>query len=179
MTMLRSFILVGFVCLLGCGLNSAPDVGTRSSPDETVGSGKRTVEIAENKTKTAKSNHSPQVSKPVPKIIPGKPVLIGNGLEPKQVLRGLRKKRRPFQRCYSKYLLVNPSAEGKVNLSFRIAVSGTVSEVQINDESSDSLGEPFRQCLVQVIQGIQFATPKKGEAVLVKWSPRFRAPSNK
>ena len=175
---LGSSVLVCLACFFGCGLNSSPDEGIRSSPDETVGSGKRSVEIAENKTKTAKSNHLPQVSKPVPKIIPGKPVLIGDGLEPKLVLRGLRKKRRPFQRCYSKYLLVNPSAEGKVSLSFQIAASGTVSEVQIDDESSDSLGEPFRQCLAQVIQGIQFATPKKGEAVLVKWSPRFRPPSN-
>ncbi len=90
------------------------------------------------------------VAKPSPRPTPKKRETL-----PDEYIAQIIKKQTPFfNRCYAEHLRLNPNARGRINLSFTIAPTGSVSNVRL---LGSTLKDPrLEQCTMSVIERARF-----------------------
>ena len=99
--------------------------------------------------------------------IPAETVVLGS-MDPDDIRRILRENIPQFRYCYQKELETNAGSDisGTIRLLFTIGASGSVSRAGVDGNSA--LPAPVRNCVVNVLRGIQFPRPMGGGTVEVK-----------
>ncbi len=87
----------------------------------------------------------------------------GGTLNQAALARLLRRKRSAFQYCYEKELKRNPGLRGKISIRILIAMTGRVSETEIQE---NRLGSAVARCIISKLRRIRFPKPK-GEPVSI------------
>lgn len=84
------------------------------------------------------------------------------GLTREQVMKTMQGAMSKIQNCYERALLSDDALAGRIEFEWEIAASGSVSGVEIK-KNSVAGGEQLGECVVQVIQKIQFPKATNGE----------------
>lgn len=91
----------------------------------------------------------------------GRPRVSNGYLSPAQIQRVVNRRRSAIRVCYETALQRSPNLRGRVSVSFRIGLSGSVSGARV---ASSSIGNGrVEGCVVRVVRGMRFPQPDGGE----------------
>lgn len=92
--------------------------------------------------------------------------IVGTGkLDANAISSVIKRRQSSIQRCYERYIKKNPSASGKVVVSFTIGTAGRVTNAK---SVNDSVGGGVGNCVAGEIQRMRFPRPKGGEVIVNK-----------
>lgn len=91
--------------------------------------------------------------------------MVGGKLDSNSVSDVIRRRQAAIQRCYEREIKNNPSASGKVVVSFTI---GTIGRVTSAKAVEDSVGGGVGTCVAGVVKGFRFPRPEGGEVIVNK-----------
>ena len=77
-----------------------------------------------------------------------------------------RRRRGAIQTCYERALKVNTSTEGKVSVRFTIGAAGTVTQIQVLENSTGDSG--VGTCITEKIKGWPFPPPEGGLVIVTR-----------
>lgn len=109
--------------------------------------------------------------KAAPKVIPGKPVVLG-GIDKEIIRRVIRRHRAQYRYCYQKQLQKQPTLNGKVKLKLIIGPDGKVQQAVVVDSTLKS--EPVEQCLASRAKRWVFPASKSAGMVVVTYPFIFK-----
>jgi TonB family protein len=109
------------------------------------------------------------------KITPGKTIVEGS-LSKEEIGRVIRRYLSQIKYCYEKELTRNPNLAGKVVVGFTIGGTGKVTESNVVETSLND--QTVEDCVLKIINRIQFPQPKGGGIVLVTYPFIFQASGN-
>jgi hypothetical protein len=105
------------------------------------------------------------------RIVPGKTTVVG-GLSKDVIGKVIQRHWNQIKFCYEKELQKDPNLQGKVALQFVIDGTGSVSEVNI---AEDTMGSDVADCMKRNVQRWKFPEPQGGGQVIVTYPWMFRA----
>lgn len=92
--------------------------------------------------------------------------VVGAGkLDAGSISQVIKRRQTNIQRCYEREIKKNPSASGKVVVSFTIGTAGRVTNAK---SVSDSVGGGVGNCVASEIQRMRFPRPEGGEVIVNK-----------
>lgn len=92
--------------------------------------------------------------------------VVGSGkLDPGAISQVIKRRQTNIQRCYEREIKKNPSASGKVVISFTIGTAGRVTSAK---SASDSVGGGVGACVASEIERMRFPKPDGGEIIVNK-----------
>jgi len=77
-----------------------------------------------------------------------------------------RRRRGAIQTCYERALKVNAGIEGKVSVRFTIGAAGTVTQIQVVENSTGDSG--VGACIAEKIKGWPFPPPEGGLVIVTR-----------
>ena len=93
-----------------------------------------------------------------------RPIIEGGRADLESITREIRARRKAIAACYERALKTKPTLAGKLVVRFSITAAGTISAVDIDD---DSLGAPeVGACVRAIIQRWRFAPPAEAPVEL-------------
>jgi TonB family protein len=93
-----------------------------------------------------------------------RPVIEGGHADVESIAREIRARRKAIAACYERALKARPTLAGKLVVRFAITAAGTVSAVDIDD---DTLGAPeVGACVRAIVQRWRFAPPAEAPVEL-------------
>ena len=96
----------------------------------------------------------------------GEEKVVGTGvLDPGAISRVIKRRQSQIQSCYEREIKKNPTASGKVVVTFTIGAAGRVTQSRA---SSDSVGGGVGTCVAGVIKRFRFPRPNGGEIIVNK-----------
>jgi hypothetical protein len=104
----------------------------------------------------------------VPTVRIGQPEATGD-LDKAIIRRYIKRNIQKIQYCYEKFLLGQPTAEGRVDTSFTIEPDG-----KVTSSTATGIDPLVADCVAAVIGSIEFPKPKGGGVVNVKYPFTFR-----
>jgi len=100
----------------------------------------------------------------------------GEGVfDPAAVARMIRTRRGAFRGCFAQQLRTNPTLAGRVRVSMLLEESGSVSGVQILENTTGS--DELAACVLAVIEHLRFSPGPDGGSVTFSFSLDFAPPS--
>lgn len=106
-----------------------------------------------------------------------KTVVLGS-MDPELLRKILREYLPQFRHCYQKELEVNESAQGVIDLSFRIMANGKTTNANVTSKKG-AFGRVGSDCMKKVLALIPFPAPKGGGVVDVKQPLNFFSEKSK
>ncbi len=100
-----------------------------------------------------------------------KTVVLGS-MDPELLRKILREYLPQFRHCYQKELEINEAAKGVIDLNFRIAANGAVSNINIKSKGN-KFSSTGTNCMSKVLGLIPFPKPKGGGVVDVRQPLNF------
>jgi TonB family protein len=86
------------------------------------------------------------------------------GFDPQQIARAIRSRLAEIRACYERALKRRPDIGGKLVLRFTLTAMGTVSSVEIDEDTLDD--DEVTRCVRGAVRGWRFAAPPRGGLVV-------------
>lgn len=132
--------------------------------------------ISKNGDRLSASDYNGSMLAQSPAVVPtpidtaSTPIPDDQGLSEEEISAGMQKHRTSFFKCYTQLLQKEPTAKGKVSLSFTIENNGKMSVTEV---TASELNNPdFKKCLLEVLRRVEFRS-FKGPAISTLFPLKF------
>lgn len=132
--------------------------------------------ISKNGERLSATDYNGSMLAQTPAVVPtpidteSTPIPEDQGLSEEEISAGIQKHRTSFFKCYTQLLQKEPTAKGKVSLSFTIENNGKMSVTEVT--ASELANPDFKKCLLEVLRRVEFRS-FKGPAISTLFPLKF------